>query len=103
MKVYKFGGASVKDVNGIQNFAKVLKEIKADKGVVVVSAMGKMTNAFEEIVNAYYYKKNDLDQKIDFVRAFHQNILETLFSDKKNSIYTEIDQVFFSISRFFSF
>ena len=100
MKVYKFGGASVKEVKGIQNFAKVLKEIKADKGVVVVSAMGKMTNAFEKIVNAYYYKKKDLDQKIDFVRTFHQNILEALFSDKKNSIYTEIDQVFFQLIGF---
>ncbi len=100
MKVYKFGGASVKDVKGIQNFAKVLKEIKADKGVVIVSAMGKMTNAFEEIVNAYYYKKNDLDQKIDFVKSFHQNILEALFSDKKNSVYTEIDQLFFQLVGF---
>lgn len=100
MKVYKFGGASVKDVKGIKNLAKILKEIKAKNGIVVVSAMGKMTNAFEEIVDTYYYKKKDLDQKIDFVKTFHQNILEELFPDKKNSIYTEIDQLFFQLVGF---
>ena len=53
MKVFKFGGASVKDAGGVRNVAEVLKHYTLDDLVVVVSAMGKTTNALEEVVWAY--------------------------------------------------
>ncbi|HNU55378.1 MAG TPA: aspartate kinase [Flavobacteriales bacterium] len=53
MKVFKFGGASVKDAGGVRNVAEVLKHYALDDLVVVVSAMGKTTNALEEVVWAY--------------------------------------------------
>ena len=52
MRIFKFGGASVKDADSVKNIAKVLKKEGETKTLVVVSAMGKMTNAFEEIVEA---------------------------------------------------
>ncbi|MCK5678425.1 MAG: aspartate kinase, partial [Flavobacteriaceae bacterium] len=60
MRIFKFGGASVKDADGVRNLFKVLQKVGYDEVLVVISAMGKMTNAFEEIVNSYYYKKEDL-------------------------------------------
>ena len=51
MKVFKFGGASVKDATGIKNVVEVLKQVGHQQTVMVVSAMGKTTNAMEVIVN----------------------------------------------------
>ena len=54
MKIFKFGGASVKDVEGVKNVASIIKNEGAKDTLVVISAMGKITNAFEEVVEAYY-------------------------------------------------
>ncbi|MBK7271512.1 MAG: hypothetical protein IPI07_19090 [Flavobacteriales bacterium] len=50
MKVFKFGGASVKDAAGVRNVASVLEHFLSDDLLIVVSAMGKTTNALEEVV-----------------------------------------------------
>ncbi len=55
MKVFKFGGASVKDANGVKNVATILKRFPNENIVVVVSAMGKITNALERLTDAYFY------------------------------------------------
>lgn len=62
MKVYKFGGASVKDAAGVRNLAEIVSQSKDDL-VVVVSAMGKTTNALERVVNALYAKDLDAAQR----------------------------------------
>ncbi len=59
MKIFKFGGASVKDVEGIKNVVNIIKENIDDNLLIVISAMGKTTNALEAVVNAFYNKKND--------------------------------------------
>ena len=51
MKVFKFGGASVKDADGVKNVAKVLNQVGYKDTVVIVSAMGKTTNALELVVD----------------------------------------------------
>ena len=53
MKVFKFGGASVKDAQGVRNLSKVLTHFQDDDLVIVVSAMGKTTNALEAVVWGY--------------------------------------------------
>ncbi len=50
MKIFKFGGASVKDAEGVKNVANIIKNEGAKNTLVVISAMGKMTNAFEEVI-----------------------------------------------------
>ena len=61
MKIFKFGGASVKDADGVKNLLNVVNK-KADKNtIIVVSAMGKTTNALEKIVSIYFTNKNDLN------------------------------------------
>ena len=54
MKVFKFGGASVRDAAGVKNLVSVLKEVGYDKTIVIVSAMGKTTNALEKILDNYF-------------------------------------------------
>ncbi|WP_369048122.1 aspartate kinase [Tenacibaculum sp. UWU-22] len=99
MRIFKFGGASVQNAAGVKNVAHVLQHEKTENGIVVISAMGKMTNAFEEVISAYYYKKETLAEKIDSIVKFHQNILGDLF-DKDASIYHEVNLLFGELSGF---
>jgi len=100
MKVFKFGGASVKDAAAVKNVTKILAGFTDDKLVVVVSAMGKTTNALEKVVNAYFYKTGDASAALNEVKEFHHKIMMDLFSvpthpifDIVNNIFVEIDWV----------
>ncbi|GAB1308338.1 aspartate kinase [Urechidicola sp. KH5] len=95
MKVFKFGGASVKDAESVKNVANVLSKEANGKTVVVISAMGKMTNAFENIVHAYFNQTETLKDTIDYVYNFHLDIIQELFKDTtKTEIATNfIDQL----------
>jgi aspartate kinase len=59
MKVFKFGGASVNSVERIQNISHILKHWKGEKIVVIISAMGKTTNALEKVVDAFFTGKKE--------------------------------------------
>lgn len=100
MKIFKFGGASVKDANGVRNILRVLNHEGFKNTLIVISAMGKMTNAFEKIINSYHQKTADLKQHIEFVRTFHLEIIENLFEDNNHSIFTEVELLFGQLSGF---
>ena len=100
MKVFKFGGASVKDADSIKNVVRVLQHEGFENTLIVISAMGKMTNAFEEIIHSYCNKKDDLSQKIEFVRHYHFTIIENLFTTNKPTIILQIEQFFGQLSGF---
>ena len=89
MKVYKFGGASIKDAESIKNVAHILQQEGTENCLLVISAMGKMTNAFENIVNAYCNDKEKLTQSIEFVTDFHTNITTDLFPEN-HEIHQEV-------------
>jgi len=78
MKVYKFGGASVKSADGVKTLLEIINSEKS-KLVVVVSAMGKTTNMLEEVVNSYFNRKPDLAQNVQIVKEFHKNLVNELF------------------------
>ncbi len=94
MKIYKFGGASVKDADGVKNFLKILKEVGYDETLIILSAMGKMTNAFEKITSSYYNKNKDLSLNIETAITFHKDIIEDLFVNLKTEILAEIEGIF---------
>ena len=72
MKVFKFGGASVNSVERIQNVAAIMQHHKAEKMVVIISAMGKTTNALEKVAEAFYAgKKDEALQLFDQVKRQH--------------------------------
>lgn len=91
MRVFKFGGASVKSADAVKNVAKVLREYGDGPLVVVVSAMGKMTNKMEELADAYYYEKKTKTNILEEVKSFHQNIIQELKIDEYD--YYEVENL----------
>lgn len=90
MKVFKFGGASVKDADGVKNLASVLKRYGNEKLIIVVSAMGKTTNALERLTEAFYYRKENAEAVLREIREYHFNIINDLFSDPKHPLHDDI-------------
>jgi len=97
MQVFKFGGASVKDANAVKNVAAILKRYEGKQLVVVVSAMGKITNALERLVDAYFYKKENAEAVLEEIKAFHLNIVNELFPDKSHAFYNDLENTFVEI------
>ena len=97
MKVFKFGGASVKDAEAIKNVAKILNSYKGEKLIVVVSAMDKTTNALERLMNAYFNKEKNVRDIFNEVKTFHHNILKDLFPNEKHPVYDEVNNTFVEI------
>lgn len=94
MKVFKFGGASVKDAQGVRNVSNILSLYKGQKLGVVISAMGKTTNAMEGIVQALWDRNQSLFvERVNERRQFHLGIIEELFSNTK-AITHEIEEIF---------
>ena len=91
MKVFKFGGASVKDAEAIKNVASIIRVYPGQELVVVFSAMGKITNAMEEVAFSAFHHKPDLEEKIAVIKDFHQQILDELFQDAENPVHNLLD------------
>jgi len=102
MKVFKFGGASVKDAEAVKNVATILRKYENDKLVVVISAMGKTTNAIEKVVASWFdnneYTKDYLREVIDY----HFSIIEGLFQNKSAQVYSEINKLFQELGTYIS-
>ncbi|WP_430428080.1 aspartate kinase [Maribacter litoralis] len=90
MRVFKFGGASVKDANAVKNVVKVLQEVGYENTLLVVSAMGKTTNAMEDIINAYFDDKQEIPAKVSELVDYHHAIVSDLFPNCSHAIYKEI-------------
>jgi aspartate kinase len=82
MKVFKFGGASVKDAEGVRNLARILRLFDADQIVVVISAMGKTTNALESLLSKVISKK-DFESDFLSLKAYHLNICSHIFKGEE--------------------
>ena len=93
MKVFKFGGASVKSAEAIENVALLLKNYAPTKVVVIVSAMGKITNALEKVLHAWY-NNEDYTERLSEVKNFHHTILQQLFSDASHPVYSKVNHYF---------
>ena len=94
MKVFKFGGASVKDANAVKNVGTVLKRFPNENIIVVVSAMGKTTNALERLTDAVFFKKGNATAILDEIKKYHFDIIEELFPNRNHAVYTEINNTF---------
>ena len=94
MKVFKFGGASVKDAQAVKNVARILSLYDGEKLGIVISAMGKTTNAMEKVIDAYWIKDEVLFQDlVEEIRQFHYEIMDVLFSDRESKVFDAVDQV----------
>jgi aspartate kinase len=96
MLVFKFGGASVKDAQGIINLTKVVEKYKGEQLLIVVSAMGKTTNALEKLAKAYADQTEDMQDIYEGIKQYHYDILAGLF-DSKDPVFDEVANTFVEI------
>jgi len=101
MRIFKFGGASVKDADGVKNVVRVLQTVGSDNTLVIVSAMGKMTNAFEDLIENYIEKNTELQLALTNIQEYHIAILNGLFKNTSHRIYNDINLLIKEIGAFF--
>jgi aspartate kinase len=97
MRVFKFGGASVKDADAVRNITTILASCKDEPLVVVVSAMGKTTNALEQVVRSWYSGDGKYQEHLSTVRTYHNSILNELFPDTSHPVYDAVNNHFVEV------
>ncbi|MBK9272286.1 MAG: aspartate kinase [Saprospiraceae bacterium] len=95
MKVFKFGGASAKDPEGLKNIRNIILQYGASSPlVVVISAIGKTTNALEEVVNAKLTDKSKAFDLLRIIRKQHESYIEQLFGKFPDVLMDDINEHF---------
>lgn len=97
MNVFKFGGASVKNAGAVKNVAGILKQFQQDDLLIVVSAMGKTTNALEQLAQAYYKKDKSKGKIYREIKSFHDEVISGLLKDKNSHAYNDIENLFIEL------
>ncbi len=98
MKVFKFGGASVKDAEAVRNAGRIIARFSEEKLLVVISAMGKSTNKLEELIEAFW-KNKDSEKRaiIAELKDFHFTIARNLIADPKHHIFSDLEDLFMEL------
>ncbi|MCF6128525.1 aspartate kinase [Flavobacterium sp. AS60] len=100
MRIFKFGGASVKDADGIKNVFSVLEKVGHEDTLLVISAMGKTTNALELVIKNYFEKSNELHSSLQDVKKYHNQILLDLFDDENHDVFYAVNSHFADLEYF---
>jgi aspartate kinase len=94
MRVFKFGGASIKDAESIQNVASIVRRFPNDPLVIVISASGKTTNAMELVVNNYWDRNlEEMQVALNKVKEHHKALTDVLFPNPEHPVYNEIHDI----------
>ena len=101
MRIFKFGGASVKDAESVRNIPRILSLYKGEELVVIVSAMGKTTNALEALSEAAYHKRDEAEGLYEDILSYHMQIAGELFPDENHEIYKHLNNLFNYLIRWF--
>ncbi|PWS33804.1 aspartate kinase [Pedobacter paludis] len=97
MDIFKFGGASVKDADGVKNLANIVRDYKKGKLLIVISAMGKITNKLEELTQAFLAQSDQTHSIFEEIKHFHFSIIEALFEGNPNPVYDDVANTFVEI------
>lgn len=100
MRIFKFGGASVKDAEGIKNVYDVLQKVGHEELLIVISAMGKTTNALELVIKNYFEKSNEFHASLQEVRKYHNQILLDLFDYEDHDVFFAVNSHFADLEYF---
>jgi aspartate kinase len=102
MKVFKFGGASVKNADAVRNVTAILQSFSKDNLVVIVSAMGKTTNKLEELIAACHNQQTEeFSKHLEDLMAYHQEIANDLFPKGNDVLNLQLQEYFQSIRKMF--
>lgn len=100
MRIFKFGGASVKDADGVKNVFDVLQKVGHEDVLIIISAMGKTTNALEIVIKNYFEKSNEFHASLQEVRKYHNQILLDLFDDEEHDVFFAVNSHFADLEYF---
>ncbi|MBJ6366782.1 aspartate kinase [Snuella sedimenti] len=100
MQVFKFGGASIKDAEGVKNLVKILQKTGSQNTLIIISAMGKTTNALEKVVGNYFNNKTELQSTLQDVKKYHNAILLDLFDNENHGVFKKVVAFFDELSNF---
>lgn len=100
MRIFKFGGASVKDADGIKNVVSVLNKVGSEDTLMIISAMGKTTNALEMVIKNYFEKSNELHSSLQDVKKYHNQILLDLFDEEEHDVFYVVNSHFADLEYF---
>ena len=100
MQVFKFGGMSIIDAKGVKNLAAIIQNIGNEKTLVVISAMGKTTNAIERVLQNYFHNKSELQSSLQDVKKYHNSILLELFENENHLIFKTVKSLFEELDYF---
>ena len=100
MRIFKFGGASVKDADGVKNVFEVVQKVGHEDVLIVISAMGKTTNALETVIKNYFEKSNEFHSSLQEVRKYHNQILLELFDDEEHDVFFTVNSHFADLEYF---
>ncbi|MCE1168934.1 MAG: aspartate kinase [Sphingobacteriia bacterium] len=101
MKIFKFGGASVKDAAAVRNMVAILEKYKTESLIVIVSAMGKTTNALEKLLDAHFYDDSSMNIYLEEIKTYHRTIISELFTEN-HPIHPAVDSLFKQLEHFMS-
>jgi len=96
IRVFKFGGSSIKDAAAIKNVVTILKQYQEERLLIVVSAMGKTTNALEEVVAAHARKDGKAFELLNEVKKAHYEIMGALF-EQGDDAFVSVNDTFVEI------
>ncbi len=97
MQIYKFGGASIKNPEGIRNVAKIIKSYGTKNLLIVVSAVGKTTDSLQQIAFAHIEGDSKKHEYLEALKVFHYNLMNELFTDINHPIYNDVTNTFVEI------
>ncbi|TXD81199.1 aspartate kinase [Subsaximicrobium wynnwilliamsii] len=100
MRIFKFGGASVKNAEGVKNLASVLQQVGHEHTLVVLSAMGKTTNALEVVIHNYFNTKPELQSALQEVKSYHNGIVLDLFEHTEHPVFKKVAALFQDLDYF---
>lgn len=97
IKVFKFGGFAVSDAESVKNLVKIISTTSSAQILIIVSAMGKTTDALEKLCKSYVEGNNDVQEILKAIKHFHENIMIELFETKVHPVFDEIANTFVEI------
>jgi len=100
MRVFKFGGASVKNATAVKNVAAILKRYPDEDIVMVLSAMGKTTNGLEKVVKSYFFNDGQAELHLNIIKEYHYALAEELFAERKELVFNALKELFSNLENY---
>ena len=94
MKVYKFGGASIKNADSVRNLFEIIKLSVGFELIIVVSAMDKTTNSLEKLTHDFFFHDRDINSSVHKIKVFHNKLAEELFTDPLHPVFNDLELIY---------